>query len=43
MAVVNPVTRPALAGMVMGRVRRSWAARHHGGWLDDVDSRRARR
>ena len=32
MAVVNPVTRPALAGMVLGRVRRS-CARHHGGRL----------
>lgn len=43
MAVVNPVTRPALAGMVLGRVRRSWAARHHGGWLDDVDRQRTPR
>ena len=34
MAVVNPATRPALAGMVFGRVRRSWAAEHHGEWLD---------
>ncbi len=33
MAVVNPATRPALAGMVLGRVRRSWAAEHHGAWL----------
>ena len=37
MAVVNPATRPALAGMVLGRVRRSWAATHHGAWLDEVD------
>ena len=37
MAVVNPTTRPALAGMVLGRVRRSWAAKHHGGWLHDLD------
>jgi formate dehydrogenase subunit gamma len=37
MAVVNPATRPALAGMVFGRVRRSWAATHHRAWLDDVD------
>ena len=36
MAVVNPATRPALAGMVFGRVRRSWAAEHHGEWLDKV-------
>lgn len=37
MAVVNPSTRPALHGMVFGRVRRSWAAKHHGAWLDGVD------
>ena len=37
MAVVNPATRPALAGMVFGRVRRSWAATHHRAWLDEVD------
>lgn len=37
MAVVNPATRPALAGMVFGRVRRSWAAKHHGEWLADRD------
>lgn len=36
MAVVNPATRPALAGMVFGRVRRSWAAKHHSEWLDKV-------
>ena len=35
MAVLNPATNHALHGMVFGRVRRSWAARHHGGWLDD--------
>lgn len=39
MAVVNPSTRPALAGMVRGRVRRSWAAEHHSGWLRDVERR----
>ena len=37
MAVVNPATRPALRGMVFGRVSRSWAAEHHGGWLNDLD------
>jgi formate dehydrogenase subunit gamma len=37
MAVVNPATRPALAGMVFGRVRRSWAATHHAAWLRHVD------
>jgi formate dehydrogenase subunit gamma len=37
MAVVNPGTRPALHGMVFGRVRRSWAAKHHRAWLDSLD------
>lgn len=35
MAVLNPATNHALTGMVFGRVRRSWAAQHHGGWLKD--------
>jgi formate dehydrogenase subunit gamma len=39
MAVVNPSTNHALVGMVFGRVRRWWAARHHGGWLDDLEDR----
>jgi formate dehydrogenase subunit gamma len=39
MAVVNPATRPALHGMVFGRVRRAWAAHHHGAWLAEVDRR----
>jgi formate dehydrogenase subunit gamma len=37
MAVVNPATRPALPGMVFGRVRRSWAAKHHPEWLDKLE------
>ena len=37
MAVVNPSTRPALHGMVFGRVRRSWAAKHHSAWLAAID------
>jgi formate dehydrogenase subunit gamma len=37
MAVVNRTTRPALAGMVFGRVRRSWAAKHHSEWLDGLE------
>ena len=37
MAVLNPATRPALAGMVFGRVPRSWAAEHHAGWLKGLD------
>ena len=39
MAAVNPSTRPALAGMLLGRVRRSWAATHHGAWIDEVEGR----
>ena len=39
MAVVNPATRPALPGMVFGRMRRSWAARHHRAWLHRVAPR----
>lgn len=35
MAVLNPASNHALNGMVFGRVRRSWAAKHHGGWLKD--------
>lgn len=35
MAALNPATNPALLGMLTGRVRRSWAATHHGGWLKD--------
>lgn len=42
MAVINPVTRPALNGMVFGRVRRSWAAHHHEGWLNELDRREDR-
>jgi cytochrome b subunit of formate dehydrogenase len=37
MAVVNPATRPALTGIVFGRVRRSWAVTHHRAWLDEVE------
>ena len=37
MAVVNPSTRPALPGMVLGKVRRSWAFTHHEAWLNDVE------
>lgn len=39
MAVVNPRTRPALHGMVFGRVRRSWAAKHHRAWLAEVEDK----
>ena len=37
MATLNPATNHALVGMVFGRVRRSWAAVHHGGWLEDQE------
>ncbi len=39
MAVINPTTRPALPGMIIGHVRRSWAAEHHPAWLEDHDQR----
>jgi formate dehydrogenase subunit gamma len=42
MAALNPSTNHALAGMVRGRVRRSWAAEHHGGWLQDQEDRSRR-
>ena len=37
MAALNPATSHALAGMTRGKVRRSWAAVHHGRWLDDQE------
>jgi formate dehydrogenase subunit gamma len=37
MAVVNPSTRPALRGMVLGSVDRAWARHHHSAWLDEAD------
>jgi formate dehydrogenase subunit gamma len=42
MAVVNPATRPALPGMVFGRVERSWALHHHAKWVEVEDRRSAR-
>ena len=42
MALLNRATRPALHGMVFGDVRRSWAAEHHGAWLQSRDSQRSR-
>lgn len=33
MAVINPTTRPALRGMLLGNVSRSWAEHHHAKWL----------
>lgn len=40
MALINPTTRPALSGMILGHVRRSWAAKHHPAWLEDQDRTR---
>ncbi len=40
MAVINPSTRPALPGMILGHVRRSWAAEHHAAWLEKADRKR---
>ena len=39
MAVINPVTRPALPGMVFGSVQRSWALHHHAKWVEQEDLR----
>jgi formate dehydrogenase subunit gamma len=41
MALIVPGTRPALRGMVTGRVRRSWAERHHASWVRRADAREA--
>jgi hypothetical protein len=37
MAVLIPSTRPALHGKGFGRVRRSWDAYQHRGWLDSLE------
>jgi len=37
MALVNPATRAALAGMVRGSVDRAWAQRHHAKWVAEAD------
>lgn len=37
LALIHPSTRHALRGMTRGDVRRDWAARHHGKWVDGVD------
>jgi formate dehydrogenase subunit gamma len=39
MALVNPHTRAAMAGMVRGSVDRAWAQRHHAKWVAEVDRR----
>jgi formate dehydrogenase subunit gamma len=39
LAVVNPGTRPALRGMVLGSVDREWAVHHHGAWIAALEHR----
>jgi formate dehydrogenase subunit gamma len=34
LALINPSTRPALRGMVLGKVNRDWARHHHERWVD---------
>jgi formate dehydrogenase subunit gamma len=41
LALVNPGTRPALRGMLLGSVDRDWAAHHHRAWVDALEQRRA--
>jgi formate dehydrogenase subunit gamma len=36
LAVIHPGTRPALRGMVVGRVPRAWAEHHHAAWVRDL-------
>ncbi len=38
LAVVNPATRESLRAITTGRVRRAWAARHHGAWLSRLEA-----
>lgn len=38
LAIVNPSTREALRAITVGRVRRGWAAHHHGAWLAEVEA-----
>jgi formate dehydrogenase subunit gamma len=37
LAALNPSTRPALRGMVLGSVDRDWAAHHHAAWLAGLE------
>jgi formate dehydrogenase subunit gamma len=39
LAVIYPTTRPSLRGMLTGWVDRTWAQRHHPGWLAELDAR----
>jgi formate dehydrogenase subunit gamma len=35
LALIHPTTRHSLRGMVLGSVRRDWAAKHHAKWEDE--------
>lgn len=37
LALVVPSTRPALRGMLTGRVGRAWARHHHGRWMRELE------
>ncbi len=43
MALLNPRTRPALRGMLTGRVDRAWAAGHHSLWVAELQDEQERR
>lgn len=34
---LNPSTRESLRGITRGRVRRSWAGKHHALWVDEIE------
>lgn len=38
LALVIPGTRPALRGMLTGRVSREWARHHHPSWIEDLEA-----
>ena len=43
MAVINPSTRHALRGMILGSVDRSWAEHHFPRWVEQLDGEAAAR
>jgi formate dehydrogenase subunit gamma len=40
LAVLHPATRPALRGMIRGRVPLDWARRHHPAWIPQTNDSR---
>lgn len=38
LALINPGTHESLRAITRGRVRRSWAARHHPAWIAEVEA-----